>query len=67
MCVCVCFKIEVKFTQCAVHDLQACGSVVAVPVCVQSFSRFQANVMKNLLNWKFGLQDPVNLQVRKSL
>ena len=41
MCVFVCFKIEVKFTQCAVHDLQACGSVVAVPVCVQSFSRFR--------------------------
>ena len=38
VCVCVCFKIEVKFTQYAVHDLRVCGSVVAVCVCVQSFS-----------------------------
>ena len=26
-----------------------------------------ADIMKNLLNWKYGLQDHVNLQVRKSL
>lgn len=31
--VCVCFKIKVKFTQYAGHDLKERGSVVALCVC----------------------------------
>ena len=55
VCVCVCFKIEVKFTQYAVHDLKACGSVVAVRVLSPSV------VFDSATLWTAARQAPLSM------